>query len=93
MVTTETEKSDYKDKDYWDKVRAMSPQGKMAIASQMTRDYANSIQQQILDEQPDLQGDALKIAVARRIYRDCPKTQKLLDGLPPESFVPMQVIP
>ena len=82
MATTETEKSDFE--NYLDKVRAMSGQEKLAIAFQMTRDDANSIQQQVLEEQPDLQGQALKIAVARRVYHDCPGTQKLLEEVEKE---------
>ena len=77
LNANETEKTDHE--NYWDKVRAMSSQEKWAIAMKMTQDYRDSIVQQVLEEQPGLQEHALKIAVARRIYHDCPKTQELLD--------------
>ena len=73
----ETEKTDHE--NYWDKVRAMRSEEKWAISMKMTQDYRDSIIQQVLEEQPELQGQSLKIAVARRIYHDCPGTQKLLD--------------
>ena len=72
------------EKEYARYVRALTGAERVEVAASMYENLRSAYELQIQRTRPDLTGAALRIAVARRVYRHDPRTLALLRSLGPE---------
>ena len=64
---------------YWDLIRAMNLTERIQMASRLISNVRAMVETQIREQQPEIDGHALKFAVARRYYWNEPKVLQMLD--------------
>jgi len=67
------------EQQYRQAMRDLGQQGRMARTAELFQAGWEILAARVLREQPDLEGEALKVAVARVMYRKDPVIVKLLD--------------
>ena len=77
MPTSEPEKT--VEEVYWDLIRAMSPTERYQKAMRLNANVRAMVEMQIREQQPGIDDQALKFAVARRYYWNEPKVLQMLD--------------
>jgi len=77
MPTPEPEKT--VEEVYWDLIRAMSPTERYQKAMRLNANVRAMVEMQIREQQPGIDDQALKFAVARRYYWNEPKVLQMLD--------------
>ena len=69
------------EESYTERIRAMSGKERVAIAMRLTDEYRQTVESQVKQENPLLEGELLKIAVAERIYGSDPGALALLQSM------------
>lgn len=77
MTTVETE--------YARHVRELTGTQRVQVAAAMIDSLRSAYELQVLSAEPQLVGEALRVAVARRMYRHDPRAMALLRSLEPEG--------
>ena len=73
------------EKEYALHIRGLDGAGRVRIAAAMYENMRSAYELQIRRAKPGLAGKALRIAVARRMYRHDSRTLALLQRLEPEA--------
>jgi len=73
------------EKEYALHIRGLTGAARLRVTAAMIENVRSTYELQIRRARPDLAGEALRVAVARRMYRHDPRTLALLRSLGPEQ--------
>ena len=73
------------EREYALHIRCLTGAGRVQVSAAMVENLRSAYELQIRRARPDLAGEALRIAVARRMYRHDPRTLALLARLGQEQ--------